>query len=44
MLLLQCPYCGVNAEETELAAGGEAHLKRATVGDSDEAFEGYLYA
>ncbi|WP_438987577.1 sarcosine oxidase subunit delta [Marivivens donghaensis] len=43
MLLLQCPYCGVNAEETELAAGGEAHLKRATVGDSDEAFEGYLF-
>jgi len=43
MLLLQCPYCGVNAEETELAAGGEAHLKRATVGDSDEAFENYLF-
>ena len=22
------PYCGVEAEETELTAGGEAHLKR----------------
>ena len=24
MLTLQCPYCGVMAEETELSAGGEA--------------------
>ena len=26
MLVLTCPYCGVAAEETELQAGGEAHL------------------
>ncbi len=43
MLTLQCPYCGVDAEETELTAGGEAHLKRETVGAGDEAFEGYLF-
>ena len=28
MLILTCPYCGVNAEETELHPGGEAHLAR----------------
>ena len=43
MLTLQCPYCGVDAEETELTAGGEAHLKRETVGSSDDDFEGYLF-
>jgi len=43
MLTLQCPYCGVDAEETELTAGGEAHLKRETVGASDDDFEGYLF-
>ncbi len=43
MLLLTCPYCGVAAEETELAAGGEAHLKRFGPGSGDEAFEGYLF-
>jgi len=43
MLTLQCPYCGVDAEETELTAGGEAHLKRETVGASDDDCEGYLF-
>jgi len=43
MLTLNCPYCGVNAEETELEAGGEAHLKRFTVGSTDDEFEGYLF-
>jgi sarcosine oxidase subunit delta len=43
MLILTCPYCGVDADETELAPGGEAHLKRETVGASDEAFEDYLF-
>ncbi len=43
MLLLNCPCCGVDADETELAAGGEAHLKRETVGAEDEAFEAYLF-
>ncbi|MEE4345558.1 MAG: sarcosine oxidase subunit delta, partial [Paracoccaceae bacterium] len=39
MLTLQCPYCGVQADETELSAGGEAHLKRFGPGSGDEAFE-----
>ena len=43
MLLLTCPHCGVQAEETEFAPGGEAHLKRHGPGSSDEDFEGYLF-
>ena len=43
MLLLTCPYCGAEAEETEFHGGGEAHLKRAAVGSSDEAFAAYLF-
>jgi len=43
MLILRCPYCGVDADETELTPGGEAHLKRHGPGSSDEAFEGYLF-
>ena len=43
MLTLQCPYCGVKADETELAPGGEAHLKRFGPGSSDEELEGYLF-
>ena len=43
MLTLHCPYCGVHADETELASGGEAHLKRFGPGASDEDFEGYLF-
>jgi sarcosine oxidase subunit delta len=43
MLTLHCPCCGVDADETELAAGGEAHLKRFGPGSSDDAFEGYLF-
>ena len=43
MLNLRCPYCGVMAEETELSAGGEAHLTRFGPGSSDEAFEAYLF-
>ena len=44
MLTLTCPCCGVTAEETEFAPGGEAHLKRFGPGSSDEEFEGYLFA
>lgn len=44
MLILTCPYCGVAADETELAPGGEAHLKRFGPGSSDDEFEGYLFA
>ena len=43
MLILHCPYCGILADETELAPGGEAHLKRFGPGSSDDAFEGYLF-
>lgn len=43
MLILECPCCGVMADETELAPGGEAHLKRYGPGSSDEEFEGYLF-
>ena len=43
MLILHCPYCGVDADETDLAPGGEAHLKRSGPGTSDEAFESYLF-
>jgi len=44
VILLTCPYCGIAAEETELAPGGEAHLKRSGPGSSDQAFEDYLFA
>jgi sarcosine oxidase delta subunit len=27
MLTIECPYCGVMADETELSPGYEAHLK-----------------
>ncbi|NIZ10658.1 sarcosine oxidase subunit delta [Pseudooceanicola sp. HF7] len=43
MLLLECPNCGVIAEETEFHGGGEAHLKRFGPGSSDQDFEGYLF-
>lgn len=43
MLLLSCPYCGVAAPETELHAGGQAHIARAKDGDSDADFVGYLF-
>jgi heterotetrameric sarcosine oxidase beta subunit/heterotetrameric sarcosine oxidase delta subunit len=43
MLLLECPYCGVEAEETELHPGGEAHLKRQGPGSGDDAFADYLF-
>lgn len=43
MLILRCPYCGVLADETELTAGGEAHLTRHGPGSSDEDFRAYLF-
>ena len=43
MLLLTCPCCGVEAEETEFVPGGEAHLKRMGPGASDEDFRSYLF-
>jgi len=44
MLTLTCPCCGIAADETELAPGGEAHLKRFGPGSSDAEFESYLFA
>ena len=43
MLVLTCPYCGVAADETELAPGGQAHVKRAGPGASEEEFETYRF-
>ena len=43
MLHLKCPQCGVEAEETEFAPGGEAHIKRFGPGSSDEEFQTYLF-
>ncbi len=43
MLILRCPYCGVDADETELAPGGEAHLRRAGPDADDATFEAYLF-
>jgi len=43
MLLLTCPYCGVEGEETEFAAGGEAHINRLGPGSADADFEAYLF-
>jgi sarcosine oxidase, subunit delta len=43
MLVLTCPYCGIAADETELAPGGAAHVRRAGPGDTDAAFEAYRF-
>lgn len=43
MLTFTCPNCGAEADETELAPGGQAHLKRHGPGSSDAEFEGYLF-
>lgn len=43
MLLIDCPCCGVSGEETEFAAGGEAHIVRAGPGSSDAEFAAYLF-
>ena len=43
MLLLTCPVCGVTAEETEFAPGGEAHLRRAGAEASEGEFEAYMF-
>jgi sarcosine oxidase subunit delta len=43
MLILTCPNCGAECEETELSPGGEAHLKRYGPGSSDDEFSNYLF-
>ena len=42
MLIIKCPYCGVEAEETENTAGGESHLERFGPDFSDEEFEEFF--
>jgi len=44
MLILKCPYCGVEGEETEFTGGGEAHLKRFGPGSNEDEFHGYLFS
>lgn len=43
MLRLTCPYCGIRADETELAAGGAAHIERRGPEADDETFAAYLF-
>lgn len=43
MLTLTCPYCGIKADETDLHAGGEAHLKRHATDASDDDLQSYLF-
>ena len=43
MLLIFCPYCKINVDETELVPGGEAHIKRKTTGSNDDEFYSYLF-
>ncbi|MEM8729432.1 MAG: sarcosine oxidase subunit delta [Pseudomonadota bacterium] len=43
MLILRCPNCGANVEETDLTPGGEAHLTRYGPGASDDDFTSYLF-
>ncbi|MEM9755119.1 MAG: sarcosine oxidase subunit delta [Pseudomonadota bacterium] len=43
MLRMVCPYCGVVADETELAPGGEAHLERRGPASDPADFEAYLF-
>ena len=43
MLILECPYCGVTAEETEFHGGGEAHIKRFGPWSSEGDFEAYRF-
>jgi sarcosine oxidase subunit delta len=43
MLILHCPNCGIDADETDLTPGGEAHITRHGAGASDDDFEAYLF-
>ncbi|MCR9127730.1 MAG: sarcosine oxidase subunit delta [Rhodobacteraceae bacterium] len=43
MLTLRCPVCGIDADETELSPGGEAHLTRFGPDASDDDFHDYLF-
>ncbi|MFN3614176.1 MAG: sarcosine oxidase subunit delta [Rubrimonas sp.] len=43
MLMIICPVCGAAGAETEFHPGGQAHLRRAGPGTSDEDFAAYLF-
>lgn len=43
MLILTCPYCNIKADETELQAGGQAHLMRFGPNSTDEDFTAYMF-
>ncbi|MEM8786797.1 MAG: sarcosine oxidase subunit delta [Pseudomonadota bacterium] len=43
MLILHCPHCGVDGEETEFHPGGEAHIARAGPDSAPAAFRDYLF-
>ena len=43
MLILHCPYCGMDVDETDLHPGGQAHLVREGPGSTDTDFEDYLF-
>ncbi len=43
MLILHCPNCGRDVDETDLHSGGEAHLTRFGPGSTDQEFEDYLF-
>ncbi|QPC41976.1 sarcosine oxidase subunit delta [Kaustia mangrovi] len=48
MLLIRCPVCGAEGDETDFHYGGEGHLRRPATHDpeavTDEAQRDYLYA
>jgi len=43
MLILNCPYCGIDVDETDLTPGGEAHINRADATADADDFEAYLF-
>ncbi|MGR3435381.1 MAG: sarcosine oxidase subunit delta [Shimia sp.] len=43
MLMLTCPNCGQAKDETEVQAGGEAHIVRAGPGADEAEVEAYLF-
>ncbi len=47
MIVITCPVCGVEGEETDFHAGGEAHIARPATSDpeniTDEEQRDYLY-
>jgi len=43
MLILHCPNCGIDVDETDLAPGGEAHITRHGAGASEDDFEAYMF-